>query len=75
MRALLVVIANVRRLARDPLLTRRNPCVDPLPSVQVDLLRRLRGDPADEGLLRRAVDRQRHRRRAEEHRVRGETSA
>ena len=53
---LLEVTGQARLLDRDPVLQRsverRNPYVDPLSFIQVELLRRLRRDPASEPLLR-----------------------
>jgi phosphoenolpyruvate carboxylase len=53
---LLAVTGQERLLDREPVLqrsiARRNPYVDPLSFIQVDLLRRLRREPASEPLLR-----------------------
>ncbi len=53
---LLAVTGQVQLLDRDPFLqrsvARRNPYVDPLSFIQVELLRRLRRDPSSESLLR-----------------------
>ena len=55
-RLLLDITGQENLLDRDPVLqrsvARRNPYVDPLSFVQVDLLRRLRADPASDDLLR-----------------------
>jgi len=52
----LSVTGQTTLLDRDPVLqraiARRNPYVDPLSFIQVDLLRRLRADPSSEPLLR-----------------------
>jgi phosphoenolpyruvate carboxylase len=53
---LLAVTSQRTLLDRDPMLqrsiARRNPYVDPLSFIQVELLRRLRRNSADEALLR-----------------------
>lgn len=56
-RELVLAVTNQQRLLdHDPVLQRsverRNPYVDPLSFIQVELLRRLRRDPSDDALLR-----------------------
>ena len=72
---LLLIRGEPRLLSREPVLQasidRRNPYVDPLSFVQVELLRRLRAERRRRRAARagQPADDQRHRRRAAQHRL------
>ena len=73
-REILLLTSQERLLDRDPVLRRsidrRNPYVDPISFVQVELMRRLRADGGSAiHHARHLAHGERHRRRAQEHRI------